>query len=95
MDDSEKKLNDVQQSKKPLPVKLFKQIFGILYVSLFASCNSSNPTAYFFISNISDTKKAVDIKITMDTNAIFDGIIKYSNIAPDLQYTPYVTLPRA
>ena len=59
-----------------------------------ACCNSPDPNAYFFISNTSENKKAVDIKVTIDTTAIFHDIIEYTDIAPDLQYTPNTTLPK-
>ena len=77
-----------------LPVVRLSHIPVLLLISIFAGCRASNSEAYFFISNTSNDKKSVDIKVTIDTNTIFNGIAKYSNIAPDLQYTPFLTLPK-
>ena len=69
-------------------------IYTILLAYILASCNSPKPTAYFFISNTSDSKKLINIKVTIDTISVFNDTIKYSNIAPDLQYTPDLRLPK-
>ena len=73
---------------------ILRRIFTIFISSLLLGCKSPNPNAYFFISNTSDNQNTVDIKVTIDTNTIYNDILKYSNIAPDLQYTPYLTLPK-
>jgi hypothetical protein len=58
------------------------------------SCNWFQPTAYFIISNGSDDKKVVDMKVSIGTKDVFNDTIKFTNIQPDLQYTPYLTLPK-
>lgn len=66
----------------------------LLILPLLTGCSWFQPTAYFFISNTSDDKKRVDIKVSIGTKDVFDDTIKYTNIQPDLQYTPYLTLQK-
>ncbi len=74
-------------------VKMTRNTLAILFLSLLLACKSSKRNAYFFLSNTSETKKAVDIKVVIGNTNVFDDTIKYTNIAPDLQYTPHVKLP--
>lgn len=66
----------------------------LLILPLLTGCSWFQPTAYFFISNTSEDKKVVDIKVSIGSKDVFNNTIKYTNIQPDLQYTPYVTLPK-
>jgi hypothetical protein len=75
-------------------VKLLERTFFLLTILLLPGCKWFQPTAYFFISNTSEGKKAVDIKVTIGAKEVFDDTIKYTNIQPDLQYTRYVTLSK-
>ena len=68
-----------------------KLFFLILFLT---SCQWFRPTAYFFISNISEDNKSVDIKVTVDGKVVFNDTINHTNIQPDLQYTPYISLPK-
>ena len=58
------------------------------------SCRLFQPTAYFFIINESQDRKAVDISVTLGRQTVFNDTIKYTNIRPDLQYTPDRTLSK-
>ncbi len=58
------------------------------------NCKFLQPTAYFFISNRSEDKTPVDIQIKIGEQSVFNGSIKYTNVRPDLQYTPSVTLTK-
>ena len=58
------------------------------------SCQFFQPTAQFFIINESQDRKAVDINIKLGGQTVFSDTIKYSNVRPDLQYTPSKTLTK-
>ena len=72
----------------------FKRLLFIFSVTLSFGCKLFQPTAYFFVSNISKDKSPVDIQIKIGGQNIFDDSIKYTNIRPDLQYTPSITLTK-
>ena len=63
-------------------------------VTLLFGCKLIQPTAYFFISNVSKDKTPVDIQIKIGQQSVFDDSIHYTNVAPDLQYTPSITLTK-
>lgn len=71
-----------------------KRLLLIYFVTLFCGCRLFQPTAYFFISNGSEDKTPVDIKIKIGGQTVFDDSIKYTNVRPDLQYTPSITLTK-
>ncbi|WP_132055696.1 hypothetical protein [Pseudocnuella soli] len=75
-------------------MQLPRQLKLLIILPLLAGCSWFQPTAYFFISNTSEDKKVVDIKVSIGTKGVFDDTIKYTNIQPDLKYTPYVRLPK-
>lgn len=75
-------------------MQLPRQLKLLFILTLLTACNWFQPTAHFFISNNSDHKKDVDINVSIGTKDVFSDTIKYTNIRPDLQYTPYVTLPK-
>ena len=67
----------------------------LLFIILFlTSCQWFQPTVHFFISNTSEDKKSVDIQVTINGKTVFNNLIKYIDVQPDLQYTPYISLPR-
>jgi hypothetical protein len=55
--------------------------------AIITSCKYFQPTAYIYISNQSRDKKAVDISISLDNENVFSDTIKWTNVAPDLQYS--------
>ena len=59
-----------------------------------ASCRFFQPTAQFFIVNESQDRKAVDITIKLGGQNVFSDTIKYSEVRPDLKYTPSKTLTK-
>ncbi|MCF8254026.1 MAG: hypothetical protein K9I36_06810 [Bacteroidia bacterium] len=63
-------------------------------MALCSGCKLFHPTAYFFISNCSEDKTPVDVQIKIGGQTIFDDSIKYTNVRPDLQYTPSITLTK-
>jgi hypothetical protein len=69
----------------------FKGHLFIFLVSLCFGYRFFQPTAYFFIRNVSKDKTPVDIQIKMGGQTAFDDI-KYTNVRPDLQYTPSITV---
>jgi hypothetical protein len=75
-------------------VHIFKRLLFAFFVTLGFGCRLFQPTAYFFISNGSEDKTPVDIQIRIGGQIVFDDSIKYTNVAPDLQYTPCITLPK-
>ena len=75
-------------------MQLLRRNSIILVLFLLAGCNWFQRTAYFFISNTSEDRKAVDIQVSIGDKTVYNDRIKYTDIAPDLQYTPYVTLPK-
>ena len=75
-------------------MKLLNQLKLFFLIFCLASCQWFQPTAYFFISNGSVDNKSVDIKVTIDGKTVFNDTIKYTNIQPDLQYTPYISLSK-
>ncbi|MFT3934090.1 MAG: hypothetical protein QM726_10780 [Chitinophagaceae bacterium] len=68
-------------------------LFSFL-LTLCIGCRLFQPTAYFFISNVSKDKGPVDIQLSIDGKTVFADSIRYSNIRPDLQYTPLIVLPK-
>lgn len=72
----------------------FKRILYLFLVTLCFGCRLFQPTAYFFISNGSEDKTPVDIQISIGRQTVFDDSIKYTNVRPDLQYTPSITLTK-
>jgi hypothetical protein len=52
------------------------------------------PTAYFFISNESQDRKAVDIEVKLAGQTVYGDTIKWTTIRPDLQYTPYQSVSK-
>ena len=75
-------------------VKRLRQTFFSLTILLLTSCKWFQPTAYFFISNTSRDKKAVDIRVTIAGKSVLNDTIRYTGIQPDLSNTPYVSLPK-
>ena len=71
-----------------------KRLLFIFLLTLFFGCRFSQPTAYFFVSNVSKDKSPVDIQIKIGGENVFGDSIKYTNIRPDLQYTPSITLTK-
>lgn len=71
-----------------------KRLLFTFLVTLCFGCRLFQPTAYFFISNGSKDKTPVDIKIKIGGQTVFDDSIKYTNVRPDLQYTPSITLTK-
>lgn len=71
--------------------RLLTLLFIIL---LLTGCKWFQPTAYFFISNTSKDDKPVDIKVSIAGKVVFYDTIKYNGVAPDLQYTPHISLPK-
>jgi len=66
-----------------------------LYLCLtLTGCAFFRPTAQFFIINDSQDKKSVDIQIKMGGKIVFADTIRYTNVRPDLQYTPSITLEK-
>ena len=57
-------------------------------------CRWFQPTAQFFIVNESSDKQAVDFKVVLGGQNIFDDTLRYNNVRPDLRYTPNKTLPK-
>jgi hypothetical protein len=84
----------VRHFKITLLVHSPRQLKLLIILPLLTGCSWFQPTAYFFISNTSDHKKVVDINVSIGKKDVFDNTIKYTNIQPDLQHTPYVTLPK-
>ena len=77
------------------PVYVPRQLKLIFFIPLLTTgCNWFQPTAYFFISNESKDKRVVDIRVSIADKSVFNDSIRYTDIRPDLQYTPYVTLPK-
>jgi hypothetical protein len=71
------------------------RLIVIVFITIvLAGCNWFQPTAYFFISNISRERKAVDIKVSIADKTVLDDTIRYTGIQPDLSNTPYVSLPK-
>lgn len=66
----------------------------LLILQLLNGCSWFQPTANFIISNGSEDREIIDIKVSIGAENVFNDSIRYSNIEPDLQYTPYVTLPK-
>jgi hypothetical protein len=54
-------------------------------------CNLLQPKAQFYLINTSKDKPRVDIKVYLAGDTVFADTIKYSNVAPDLQYMPSIT----
>lgn len=75
-------------------MKLLRQIFYLSIILLFSSCKWFQPTIYFFISNTSKDKKAVDIKVSIAGKSVLSDTIRYTEIRPDLSNTPYFSLPK-
>ena len=74
----------------------FLTLTFLLAVTLLTadSCQLLQPTAHFFIINESQDRKAVDISVTLGGQTVFNDTIKYTNVRPDLQYTPDQTLSK-
>ncbi|MCF1715971.1 hypothetical protein L0U88_15125 [Flavihumibacter sp. RY-1] len=74
------------------------QIFRLLLIAFLTifltGCNWFRPTAYFFISNISKERKAVDIKVSIAAKKVLDDSIRYTGIQPDLSNTSNISLPK-
>jgi len=64
------------------------------FLVTLTSCHFFQPTAHFFIVNESQDKKAVDINIQLGGQTVFNDTVKYTNVRPDLQYTPSKTLTK-
>ena len=75
-------------------MRLINKIFFCAAVFLFVGCNLIQPTAYFFITNSSEDQKSVDIAVSIAGETVFNDTINFTNVAPDLQYTPQKTLPK-
>lgn len=71
-----------------------RQLKLLLILPFLTGCSWFQPTAFFFVSNGSDDRKVVDIKVAIGNKVVFNNTIKYTNIRPDLQYSPYVTMPK-
>jgi len=78
-----------------IPGHFFKFPFLLTIILLTVSgCRLFQPTAYFFIVNESQDKKTVDINVTIGGETVFNNVVKYTNVRPDLQYTPDLTLTK-
>lgn len=75
-------------------MQIFKRLLFAFLVTLGFGCRAFQPTAFFFISNGSEDKTPVDIQIRIGGQTVFDDSIKYTNVAPDLQYTPCINLAK-
>ena len=71
-----------------------KRLLFACAMTLFWDYRIAQPAAYFFIINESRDKGVVDIQVTIGGRRVFSDSIHYSNVRPDLQYTPYVRLPK-
>ncbi len=60
---------------------------------LFISCHKKQ-TAYLIIENSSRDQRAVRLSVSIDTASIFDQVVEYSDISPDLRYTPSAQLDK-
>lgn len=69
----------------------FTKVIFLLLLTLptVTSCRLFQPTAYFFISNQSQDRKAVDIEVKLAGQTVYGDTIKWTDKRPDLQYTPY------
>lgn len=74
--------------------KLLQGALFLLIVLLFTGCKWFQPTAYFFISNTSRDKRAVDIKVSIADKTVLSDTLRYTGIQPDLSTTPYISLPK-
>ena len=75
-------------------MQIIKRLFFFSTIALFFSCRLFRPTAYFFISNGSKDKSSVDIQIKIGGQTVFNDSIHYTDVRPDLQYTPSATLTK-
>jgi len=75
-------------------VLTIKRFLFTFFLTLCFGCRLFQPTAYFFISNGSEDKTPVDLQVKIGVQTVFYDSIKYTNVRPDLQYTPSITLTK-
>jgi hypothetical protein len=54
-----------------MPAQSPRQLKLLLILPLLIGCSWFHPTAYFFINDTSDVKKAVDIKVSIGNKDVF------------------------
>jgi hypothetical protein len=75
-------------------MQVVKLVFIVFLIFVSSGCKSLQPTAYFFISNISRERRVVDVKVSIAGNTVLNDPILYTGVQPDLSNTPYISLPK-